>query len=227
MVLLSGGLDSAVVACRAAAEGLVVHALTFRYGQRHEHEIDAARRIAKSLGVDRHLVLDLDPAPMANSALTGGGNVPKGRNESEMASGVPSTYVPARNLIFLSMAGAYAQSVGADSIHIGVNAIDYSGYPDCRPAFIESFQRTLRLALPAADPDHGIEICAPILDLTKAQIIQLGHELGVEFSLTHSCYDPDAHGRACGECDACILRRHGFAKAGVADPTRYAVRAPA
>lgn len=221
VVLLSGGLDSAVVATMARRGGREVHALTFRYGQRHSVELEAAKRVASAVGVSQHIEIQLDARAFASSSLTGGGEVPKGRSDDEISGGIPSTYVPARNLVFLSMAGAYAQSVGAGEIHIGVNAVDYSGYPDCRPRFIEAYQEALRLATPAADGGASITVCTPIIDMTKAQIIRAGAELGVDFSITHSCYDPDSHGGACGACDSCVLRRRGFEEAGVPDPTRY------
>ncbi len=235
VVLLSGGLDSATVLAAARASGLECWALSFDYGQRHVHELDAARALAASLGAARHVVLPLDLRSFGGSALTGNIPVPKDRSESQMSSAIPVTYVPARNLVFLSIAAGLAEVAGAGEIHIGVNAVDYSGYPDCRPEFVESFERTVNLGTKGGVEGRGVRIVAPLVKLSKAEIIRLGATLGVDFGLTHSCYDPvmaaadAARGSggapavlACGRCDSCLLRAKGFADAGVPDPTRYA-----
>ncbi len=219
IVLLSGGLDSATVLADARARGFACHALSFDYGQRHRAELDAARHVATALGAREHRVVSIDLAQFGGSALTdatlavptqGGG------------PGIPLTYVPARNTVMLSLALAWAEVLGARDIFIGVNAVDYSGYPDCRPEYIEAFQAMANLATRAAVEGARMHIHAPLLDLSKAQIIRSGVDLGVDYSLTVSCYQADAAGRACGLCDACRLRRAGFAEAGLADPTRYA-----
>ena len=222
VVLLSGGLDSATVLALCRAENYAAYALSFRYGQRHEREIAAARRIAKSLGATEHRIAEIDLRLFGGSALTADMEVPKARSEEEMAAGVPITYVPARNTIFLSYALAWAEVLGATDIFLGVNAVDYSGYPDCRPEFIRAFEQLANLATRASVEGARFEIHAPLLALSKAQIIQRGSELGVDFSLTHSCYDPTPEGRACGACDSCQLRRKGFREAGLEDPIRYA-----
>lgn len=222
VVLLSGGLDSATVLALCRAENYAAYALSFRYGQRHEREIAAARRIAKSLGATEHRIAEIDLRLFGGSALTADMKVPKARSEEEMAAGVPITYVPARNTIFLSYALAWAEVLGATDIFLGVNAVDYSGYPDCRPEFIRAFEQLANLATRAGVEGARFEIHAPLLALSKAQIIQRGSELGVDFSLTHSCYDPTPEGRACGACDSCQLRRKGFREAGLEDPIRYA-----
>jgi 7-cyano-7-deazaguanine synthase len=222
VVLLSGGLDSATVLALCRAENYAAYALSFRYGQRHEREIAAARRIAKSLGATEHRIAEIDLRLFGGSALTSHMAVPKARSEEEMAAGVPITYVPARNTIFLSYALAWAEVLGATDIYLGVNAVDYSGYPDCRPEFIRAFERLANLATRAGVEGARFEIHAPLLALSKAQIIQRGSELGVDFSLTHSCYDPTPDGLACGECDSCQLRRRGFREAGREDSIRYA-----
>jgi len=221
VVLLSGGLDSATVLALARQQGFAVYALTIRYGQRHEHELDCARQLAKRLGAVKHAVIDLDLRTFGGSALTADIDVPKGRTDDEISHGIPITYVPARNIIFLSMALAFAETVSARDIFIGVNAVDYSGYPDCRPAFIEAFQRAANLGTKAGDEGVAIVIHTPLMKLSKAEIIHRGRELGVDFALTSTCYDPATDGSACGECDACHLRLHGFAEAGLADPARY------
>lgn len=205
----------------ARAEGFDVHALSFRYGQRHAHELDVARRVATAAGVARHFIADIDLRMFGGSALTADVAVPK---DTVPAPGdIPVTYVPARNTIFLSFALAWAEVLGAHDIFIGVNALDYSGYPDCRPAFIEAFERMANLATRAGvQGERPIRIRTPLIDLTKAQIISAGIALGVDYAQTTSCYDPDATGAACGHCDACQLRRRGFAEAGVPDPTVYA-----
>lgn len=222
VVLLSGGLDSATCGAIARAEGYDINALTFRYGQRHAFEIDAARVVARMLDAKRHVIADIDLRAFGGSALTGDIEVPKDRDAAEMADGIPVTYVPARNTIFLAYALAFAETSGAREIFIGVNHIDYSGYPDCRPEFIRAFERAANLGTRAGVEGDRFAIRTPLIELGKADIIRKGLSLGVDFSLTHSCYDPAADGAACGRCDACVLRRRGFEEAGVADPTRYA-----
>ena len=223
VVLLSGGLDSATTLAVAKDEGYEVFALSVRYGQRHEIEIVAAQQVAKSLGVSEHCVLEIDLRAFGGSALTDAIDVPKNRSEDEMASGIPVTYVPARNTIFLSYALAWAEVIGAHDIFIGVNARDYSGYPDCRPEFIAQFEKLALLATKAGVEGTGYQIHAPLIEMTKAQIIQKGAKLSVQFSLTRSCYDPAVDGTACGQCDSCQLRQKGFREAGIEDPTRYAL----
>lgn len=219
VVLLSGGLDSATTLAIAREEGFAAHALSFAYGQRHAAELEAARRVAAHLGVAEHLVATIDLRAFGGSALTAEIDVPKGENH---ARGVPVTYVPARNTIFLAHALGWAEVLRADDIFIGVNAVDYSGYPDCRPAFIEAFERLANLATKAGTEEgRRIRIHAPLIALTKAQIIQRGLALGVDYALTRSCYDPDVAGRACGRCDSCRLRLQGFREAGVEDPGEY------
>ena len=222
VVLLSGGLDSATTLAIVKDEGYEIFALSFRYGQRHEIEIAAAQQVAKSLGVSRHCVLEIDLRAFGGSALTDMIDVPKNRGEDEMASGIPVTYVPARNTIFLSYALAWAEVIGAHDIFVGVNALDYSGYPDCRPEFIAQFEKLAQLATKAGVEGTHYRIHAPLIEMTKAQIIRKGAKLGVQFSLTMSCYDPTSDGGACGECDSCLLRRKGFREAGIGDPTHYA-----
>ena len=222
VVLLSGGLDSATVAAIAASEGYLVHALSFSYGQRHSLELEAARRVAKSLQVADHRVAAIDLRVFGGSALTDDIDVPKGRDSNEMAHGIPVTYVPARNTIFLSFALAWAEVLGSSDIFIGVNALDYSGYPDCRPEFIRAFEQMANLATKAGvEGRQKLRIHAPLMHLTKAQIIRRGTELGVDYSLTSSCYDPGPDGRPCGQCDSCFLRRKGFRENGIADPLPY------
>lgn len=224
VVLLSGGLDSTTTLAYALDRGYDVRAMTFRYGQRHAHEVEAARQIAKRFGVREHVIVDIDLRPFGGSALTSDIPVPKDRPADEMRrDGIPVTYVPARNTIFLSFALAWAEVREARDIFIGVNALDYSGYPDCRPEYIVAFERMANLATRRAVEGDGVVIHAPLIDLTKGQIIELGHRLGVDYGLTTSCYDPDADGRACGHCDACLLRRKGFEEAGIADPATYVV----
>lgn len=219
VVLLSGGLDSATTLAIAREQGFATHALSFAYGQRHATELEAARRVAAHLGVAQHLVATIDLRAFGGSALTADLDVPKG---PIAAAGIPITYVPARNTIFLAHALGWAEVLGADDIFIGVNAVDYSGYPDCRPAFIEAFERLANLATKAgAEEGRHLRIHAPLIALTKAQIIQRGLSLGVDFALTRSCYDPDEAGRACGRCDSCRLRLQGFREAGVGDPGAY------
>lgn len=222
IVLLSGGLDSATVVAIAQTDGCDVHALSFQYGQRHSVELTAADTIAKHMGVIEHKTAVLDLRLFGGSALTANIDVPKDRSEDTMNSDIPITYVPARNTIFLSFALAYAEVIGAKDIFIGVNALDYSGYPDCRPEYIASFEETANLATKAGvTDDERIRIRTPLIDMTKAEIIAAGTKLGVDYAMTISCYDPDEHGRACGHCDSCTLRIKGFHEAGLADPTRY------
>src|SRR6202158_1905855 len=218
VVLLSGGADSTTVLAIAKSQGFDVHALTFRYGQRHELEIEAARRIADRFSVTRHLVAEIDLRLIGGSALTSDIAVPKDRPLDEMSHGIPVTYVPARNTIFLSYALAWAEVLGASDIFIGVNALDYSGYPDCRPEYIEAYQRMANLATKAGvEGRTRIRIHTPLIRLSKAEIIKLGQELNLPFGLTYSCYDPGDGGRPCGQCDACLLRNKGFQEAGIED----------
>lgn len=221
IVLLSGGLDSATALAVAGRDGFDCYCMSFRYGQRHSVELDAAARVASANNVREHRIVDIDLRAFGGSALTDNLAVPKNRHESEMAS-IPVTYVPARNTIFLSYALAWAEVLGSQDIVIGVNAVDYSGYPDCRPEYIAAFQHMANLATRAAVEGASLTIHTPLIDLTKAEIISLGASLNVDYSLTHSCYDPSTDGRACGQCDSCLLRRKGFAEAGIADPTAYA-----
>lgn len=221
VVLLSGGLDSATALAIARAQGFACNALSFAYGQRHHLELDAARRIASHLGVRRHITVPLDLRQFGGSALTADIAVPKDRSDEQMGTGVPITYVPARNLVFLSLAAGYAEVLGARDVFIGVNAVDYSGYPDCRPEFIRSFEATANLATKAGVEGRGIRVHAPLIDWPKERIIREGVALGVDFGLTHSCYDPTAEGLACGHCDSCQIRARGFRDAGVPDPTKY------
>jgi 7-cyano-7-deazaguanine synthase len=223
VVLLSGGLDSTTVLAVAKREGYTPHAMTFRYGQRHSVEIEAARRVASAMGVVHHVVVDIDLRQWGGSALTADLAVPKDRDVDQTANEIPVTYVPARNTIFLSFALAWAEVLGADAIFIGVNALDYSGYPDCRPEYVAAFEHMANLATAAGvQGTSRLRIHAPLQHLTKAQIVALGHSLGVDYSLTTSCYDPAADGTACGHCDACQLRLRGFADAGARDPIAYA-----
>jgi 7-cyano-7-deazaguanine synthase len=222
VVLLSGGLDSTTVLAIALAEGYETHALTFRYGQRHELEIEAARRIAALSGVSRHIVAEIDLREFGGSALTGEMPVPKGRAVAEMTSEIPVTYVPARNTIFLSFALGWAEVLEAEDVFIGVNALDYSGYPDCRPEYIAAYERMARLATKAGvEGRQQLRIHTPLINLTKAEIIRRGIELGVDYSLTVTCYDPTTKGEACGLCDACQLRLKGFAENGIPDTVNY------
>ena len=225
VVLLSGGLDSTTTLALAIERGFATHAMTFRYGQRHAHEVEAAKRVAGRYGLADHVVVDVDLRPFGGSALTSELPVPKDRAPDELSRGdIPITYVPARNTIFLSFALAWAEVLGAGDIFIGVNALDYSGYPDCRPEYVEAFERMANLATRAGiEGATPVTIHAPLIDLTKAEIIELGLGLGVDYALTTSCYDPAADGAACGRCDACVLRRKGFAEVGVPDPVRYAL----
>jgi 7-cyano-7-deazaguanine synthase len=225
VVLLSGGLDSATVLAAARSEGVECWGLSFDYGQRHRHELAAAGAIAHAMGVARHVVMPLDLRVFGGSALTADVEVPKDRDSAEMESGIPITYVPARNLMFLSVAAGLAEVAQASEIHIGVNAVDYSGYPDCRPEFIESFERTVNLGTKAGVEGQKLRVVAPLVTMSKAQIIRFGAGLGIDYALTHSCYDPlvskDGTVLACGRCDSCLIRANGFRDAGVSDPTRY------
>ena len=222
VVLLSGGLDSATVAAIAAGEGFQINALSFSYGQRHSFELEAARKVAKSLQVAQHRVATIDLRVFGGSALTDHIDVPKGRSGTEMEHGIPITYVPARNTIFLSFALAWAEVLGSNDIFIGVNALDYSGYPDCRPEFIRAYEQMANLATKAGvEGRQTLTIHAPLMHLTKAQIIRKGMDLSVDYSLTSSCYDPRPDGKPCGECDSCFLRRRGFKENGIDDPLPY------
>ena len=220
--MASGGLDSTVAAAVARRDGYALYVLTIAYQQRHAVEIERAREVAAWLGAQQHVVLDVDLRAFGGSALTADMVVPKNRTESERAQGVPSTYVPARNLIFLSLAAAQAEVVGASTIYFGANVIDYSGYPDCRPEFIRAFEAVVEAGTKAGVQGQRMEVRTPLLTMTKAQIIQLGRTLNVPFQLTHSCYDPVGH-LACGHCDSCTIRKQGFADAGVEDPIGYAL----
>jgi len=223
VVLLSGGLDSSTLLAYAVRGGFVAHAMTFRYGQRHAVEIEAARRIARQFDVREHIVVDIDLRIFGGSALTSDAAVPKDRSQDEMRRGIPITYVPARNTIFLSYALAWSEVLGASEIFIGVNAVDYSGYPDCRPEYVAAYERMANLATRGAvEGTTPVHIRAPLLDLTKPEIINLGLELGVDYGMTSSCYDPGPRGEACGRCDACRLRLDAFARLGRKDPARYA-----
>lgn len=221
VVLLSGGIDSATTLAIALEEGYETYALSFRYGQRHQIELCSAERIARSLAVKEHRVIEIDLRAFGGSALTAAIDVPKNRSEKDLGHGIPITYVPARNTIFLSYALAWAEVIGAQDIFIGVNAVDYSGYPDCRPEFILQFEKLANLATKTGVEGKSYRVHAPLVELTKAEIIVKGTKLGVQFALTTSCYDPTSDGGACGECDSCLLRAKGFAEAGIPDPTRY------
>jgi len=222
VALASGGLDSSTAMALARNQGFEIYALSFDYGQRHRCELEAARRVVKSLGIQHHIVAAIDLRAFGGSALTSEMEVPKSRDIENISAEIPATYVPARNTIFLSFALGWCEVLHAQDIFIGVNAVDYSGYPDCRPEFLKAFERLANLATKAGvEGAARYEIHAPLLHMSKAQIIQAGIEAGVDFSLTHSCYDPSPEGLACGACDSCILRRRGFEQAGIADPTRY------
>lgn len=226
VVLVSGGLDSAVVLARAVADGFSCYAISFDYGQRHRCELNAAARVVRHVGAAEHKVIAVDLRSIGGSSLTADIDVPKDRSDEEISGAVPSTYVPARNLVFLSLAAGYAQTLGAWDLYIGVNCVDYSGYPDCRWPFISAFVNAANYGTGAWDDRRtlkgdGFTVHAPLVTLTKAQIIQLGAKLKVDLSITHSCYDPDESGTACGRCDSCSIRRKGFIEAGIADPTRY------
>lgn len=221
VVLLSGGLDSATVASIAIEQGYAIYALTMLYGQRHAIESEAAKRVAQSLGVQDHLFQTIDLRQFGGSALTDAIEVPKSSDVTKIGGGIPVTYVPARNTIFLSFALGYAEVIGAADIFLGVNAVDYSGYPDCRPVFIEAFEQLANVATRVGVEGQPFKIHAPLLKMTKEEIIREGTRLGVDYSLTHSCYDPTTDGLACGHCDSCLLRKAGFEQAGLADPARY------
>ena len=223
IVLLSGGLDSTVTAAMARQEGMALYCLTVAYGQRHAVEIDRAQAVTRFLAAEEHLVIDVNLRSIGGSALTGHSAVPKDRRPADRSEGIPITYVPARNTIFLSLALAYAEARAASWIYFGANVLDYSGYPDCRPEFIRAFETVARLGTSAGVAGRSIQVRAPLLTLSKADIVRRGAELRVPFELTHSCYDPDNMGTACGRCDSCIIRREGFRQAGVVDPIRYAV----
>lgn len=222
VILLSGGLDSTTTLAIAQSEGFDAHAITFKYGQRHDVELQAAKRVAESMGVLQHRVSEIDLRSIGGSALTSDIEVPKDREIAEMDSGIPVTYVPARNTIFLSIALAWAEVLDAMDIFIGVNAVDYSGYPDCRPEYIAAYENMANLALKTtADSDAQLRIHTPLIQLTKSQIIARGLELGVDYGLSSTCYDPTVDGLSCGHCDACTLRLKGFEEAGVPDPIGY------
>ena len=225
VLLLSGGLDSATALAMALHDGFTVHAMSFRYGQRHVSELAAARRVASHFGVRDHAVVDIDLKPFGGSALTSDLSVPKDRSVTQMGSAIPNTYVPARNTIFLSFALAWAEVLGVSDIFIGVNSIDYSGYPDCRPAYIEAYERMANLATRAGvEGPTPTRIRTPLITLSKSEIIRRGLDLGVDYGLTQSCYDPTTDGKACGRCDACQLRLRGFEEAGAVDPAVYVER---
>lgn len=222
VVLLSGGLDSATTAAIARSRGFEWFGLSVDYGQRHRFELEASRKVAKALGARDHIQVDVDLSRIGGSALTADIAVPKDRDEASMSTGIPVTYVPARNTVLLSLALGYAEVLGAADLFVGVNAVDYSGYPDCRPEYLEAFERLANLATKAGvEGSLAFKIHAPLVHLTKAEIIRTGVSLGVDYSLTHTCYDPDLEGRACGRCDACTLRLKGFAEAGFPDPVEY------
>ncbi|HLB05091.1 MAG TPA: 7-cyano-7-deazaguanine synthase QueC [Thermodesulfobacteriota bacterium] len=224
VVLLSGGLDSTTTLAIALAEGFEPYTISFRYGQRHSIELDAAKRISHTFRAKGHIVVDINLRQIGGSALTSDIDVPKGRLAEEMEKEIPVTYVPARNTIFLSIALGWAEVLGASDIFIGVNALDYSGYPDCRPEFIEAFEKMANLGTKAGVEGKRFKVHTPLIRMTKGEIIKKGIELGVDYSLTHSCYDPTPEGLACGECDSCLLRKKGFSEAGIKDPLRYATK---
>ena len=222
IVLSSGGLDSSTIMAMAKEEGFEIYSLSFKYGQRHLYELESAKRIAKFFKVKEHKIINIDLRDFGGSALTDEIEVPKNRSENEMSNEIPVTYVPARNTIFLSYALAWCEILGVSDIFIGVNAVDYSGYPDCRPEYIEAFEKMANLATKASvEGALTIKIHTPLINLTKAEIIRKGGEIGVDYSLTHSCYDPNTEGLACGQCDSCILRKKGFLEANIPDPTKY------
>lgn len=221
VLLLSGGMDSATTGAIARRDGFELHALSFRYGQRHAIELDAARKVAAALGVARHAILDIDLAAFGGSALTAEIDVPKDRALEAMDAAIPVTYVPARNTIFLSFALGWAETLDASDLFIGANAVDYSGYPDCRPEFLRAFEAMARVGTRMGTEGRAITVHAPLIQMTKGQIIEAGLALGVDYSLTRTCYDPTVAGEACGHCDACLLRLKGFAEVGRADPAPY------
>jgi len=219
VVLLSGGLDSTTALAVAQSDGFDVHAISFRYGQRHKVELESAEHVAATMGVKQHVIVDINLRQFGGSALTSELDVPKSRSITEMSHGIPVTYVPARNTVFLSFALAWAETLGAQDIYIGVNALDYSGYPDCRPEYIAAYEKMANLATRAGiEGTQRLRIHTPLIQLTKAQIIQLGLELGIDYSRTSSCYDPAPTGAPCGSCDSCLLRTKGFNEAGIQDP---------
>ena len=220
VVLVSGGLDSTTCLAMAREKGFVLYALTFNYGQRHDHELNSAKMVVDFFNIQNHSIIDIDLAQFGGSALTDQIDVPKKRDLSDMAD-IPVTYVPARNTVFLSLALAWAEGLGSFDIFIGVNALDYSGYPDCRPEYISSFEKTANLATKAGVSGSSFRIHTPLIDLTKSEIVKVGMDLGVDYSLTSSCYDPDQEGNPCGLCDACYLRLKGFKEAGIIDPLNY------
>jgi 7-cyano-7-deazaguanine synthase len=223
IVLLSGGIDSTTALAVAGTAGYDLYSLTFAYGQRHNCEIEAAEKVARAFAVKEHLVLNIDLGRIGGSALTDRLAVPKSRSEQELAGGIPITYVPARNTIFLAFALAWAEVLPAPNIFLGVNAVDYSGYPDCRPEYIGAFEKLANLATKAGvEGEMSFRIHTPLINMTKGEIIRKGLELGIDYSLTHSCYDPSVLGEACGTCDSCLWRKKGFREAGVPDPTKYA-----
>jgi 7-cyano-7-deazaguanine synthase len=221
VILLSGGLDSTTCCAIAKSEGFALYALSFSYGQRHRIELAAAKRVAKFFSIKKHQIVNIDRAVLVGSSLTSKKAVPKNRTVRQIGSAIPTTYVPARNTVFLSYALAYAETIGSADIFIGVNALDYSGYPDCRPKYIAAFEKMANCATKAGVEGKRLKIHAPLINLTKAQIIKRGLKLGVDYSITHSCYDPTPSGAACGACDSCLLRKKGFREAGVKDPTKY------
>lgn len=227
VVLLSGGLDSTTVLAIAASEGFAIHAISFRYGQRHAVELDAAKAIAERAAVRQHVEAEIDLRLFGGSALTADIDVPKSRDLAEMSDGIPVTYVPARNTVFLSFALAWAEVLNADNIFLGVNALDYSGYPDCRPEFIAAYESMANLATKRGVEGNRLRIHTPLIDLSKAEIIKRGLDLGVDYSMTRSCYDPSPVGEACGHCDSCQLRMRGFEANGIADPAPYVEQAEA
>ena len=222
VVLLSGGVDSTTILAIAQSQGYDVYTMSFRYGQRHVLELDSAKQISEKMGAKKHVIIDIDLRAFGGSALTDDIDVPKERSDQEIGTGIPITYVPARNTIFLSFALAWAETLEIDTIFMGVNALDYSGYPDCRPEYIEAYQQMANLATKSGvEGTTKLKIETPLISMTKAQIMQKGAELGVDYGLTLSCYDPDPQSRACGACDSCLLRIKGFEEAGIADPTVY------
>jgi 7-cyano-7-deazaguanine synthase len=221
VVLASGGLDSTVAAAIARRDGCQLYCLTIAYGQRHGVEVERARLIAEAVGAVDHVIMDVDLRALGGSVLTGDQSVPKDRSEADRGQGIPPTYVPARNTIFLSLALAYAETRGADAIYMGANVIDYSGYPDCRPEYLRAFEETARLGTRMGSEGRAVQIRAPLLRMRKSEIIRLGADLGVPFELTHSCYDPTAAGEACARCDSCRIRLEGFRAAGLIDPALY------
>lgn len=222
VVLSSGGIDSTTAMAIAKNSGFSLFSLSFNYGQRHSHELESARKVAEFFEVSDHMIIDINLRKIGGSSLTDDINVPKDRDESEMSGGIPATYVPARNTIFLSYALAWAEVLEAEDIFIGVTAVDYSGYPDCRPEYIHAFEKMANLATKAGVENRTrLTVQTPLIKLTKAEIINIGNSLGVDYSITHSCYDPSPEGLACGKCDSCIFRKKGFAESGIPDPTKY------